>query len=83
MQRLMGSPAFLALFDIPWTPFFIAAIFIFHPFWAGWPLPVARCLILITLINQSVTKKPLRAANAAGAKAPTNAGRLRCRTRRN
>ncbi|MEM1274529.1 MAG: type I secretion system permease/ATPase [Pseudomonadota bacterium] len=66
VQRLMSSPAFLAIFDIPWTPFFIAAIFIFHP-WLGW-LAVAGGVLLIgiTFINQSVTRRPLRAANAAG-----------------
>ncbi|MEM9319941.1 MAG: type I secretion system permease/ATPase [Pseudomonadota bacterium] len=66
IQRLMGSPAFLAIFDIPWTPLFIAAIFIFHP-WLGW-LAVAGGLLLIaiTFINQSMTRRPLRAANAAG-----------------
>ena len=30
VQRLWASPVLLALFDIPWTPFFIAAIFVFH-----------------------------------------------------
>ena len=76
VQRLMGSPAFLALFDIPWTPFFIAAIFIFHPL-LGW-LAVAggALLILITVINQAVTKKPLRAANAAGAGADNLASEM-------
>ena len=76
VQRLMGSPAFLALFDIPWTPFFIAAIFIFHPL-LGW-LAVAggTLLILITVINQAVTKKPLRAANAAGAGADNLAAEM-------
>lgn len=76
VQRLMGSPAFLALFDIPWTPFFIAAIFIFHPL-LGW-LAVAggTLLIIITLINQAVTKKPLREANAAGAGADNLASEL-------
>ena len=76
VQRLMGSPAFLALFDIPWTPFFIAAIFIFHPL-LGW-LAVAggALLIVITVINQAVTKKPLREANAAGAGADNLASEM-------
>ncbi|MEM9756213.1 MAG: type I secretion system permease/ATPase, partial [Pseudomonadota bacterium] len=66
VQRLMGAPAFMALFDMPWTPVFIGAIFIFHP-WLGW-LAVAggAVLIAITFINQTVTRQPLRAAGAAG-----------------
>ena len=35
VQRLMASPVFLSLFDLPWTPLFLAAIFVFHP-WLGW-----------------------------------------------
>ena len=32
IQTMFTSPAMLALFDVPWTPLFIGAIFIFHPF---------------------------------------------------
>ncbi len=65
VQRLMSSPVFMALFDIPWTPVFIAAIFIFHP-WLGW-LAVAggSLLILIAVINQWVTRAALREASSA------------------
>jgi ATP-binding cassette subfamily C protein len=34
VQRLLSSPVLTALFDIPWTPFFLAGIWIFHP-WLG------------------------------------------------
>jgi ATP-binding cassette, subfamily C, bacterial len=65
IQRLWGSPVLLAIFDIPWTPLFIGAIFIFHP-WMGW-LAVAGGVLLIgvTLLNQSMTEQPLGRANAA------------------
>ena len=45
MQRLWSSPVLLALFDIPWTPFFAAAIFIFNPL-LGW-LAVGGGLVLL------------------------------------
>ena len=35
VQRLLSSPVLLAVFDIPWTPLFLGAIFIFHPM-MGW-----------------------------------------------
>ena len=35
VQRFMSSPVLFAIFDMPWTPVFIAAIFMFHP-WLGW-----------------------------------------------
>ena len=31
VRQLLSGPAPFALFDIPWTPIFIAAIFLFHP----------------------------------------------------
>ena len=58
---------FFAIFDIPWTPVFIFAIFIFHPL-SGW-LAVAGglVLILVTIVNQITTAKPVREATVAAA----------------
>jgi ATP-binding cassette subfamily C protein len=67
VQTVFTSPVMLALFDVPWTPFFIAAIFIFHPV-LGW-LAVfgAATLIVITLLNAFLTqRKTLEAQMAAG-----------------
>lgn len=76
VQRLMSSPIFLALFDIPWTPLFLAAIFIFHP-WLGW---LAVCggavLIVIALVNQWVMQEPLRKASGAARSAQLTASQL-------
>ncbi|TFL20155.1 type I secretion system permease/ATPase [Jannaschia formosa] len=76
VQRLMASPVFLALFDIPWTPLFIAAIFIFHP-WLGW-LAVAggAVLIFIAILNQMTTSGPMAEANQATARAELTAQQL-------
>ena len=65
VQRLWTSPVLLAIFDIPWTPLFIAAIFIFHP-WLGW-LAVAGMLILVvvTLLNQRMTTAPVQRSTVA------------------
>ncbi len=65
LARFWASPVLLALFDAPWTPVFIAAVFVFHP-WLGW-LAVAGGAILIAVswINQRTTEAPLNAANIA------------------
>ena len=69
IQRLWASPVLLALFDIPWTPMFIGAIFIFHP-WLGWlAITGGIFLIVVTLLNQRNTEQPLMQANAAAMKA--------------
>ncbi|MBI1170328.1 type I secretion system permease/ATPase [bacterium] len=65
VRQLWASPVLIALFDIPWAPMFLAAIFVFH--WIlGW-MSVAggAILIVITLLNQSMTKGPMQKANAA------------------
>lgn len=65
IRQLWASPVLIALFDIPWAPMFLAAIFIFH--WIlGW-MAVAGgvILIVITLLNQWMTKAPMQKANAA------------------
>ena len=57
IQSLVSSPAAFAIFDIPWTPLFLAAIFIFHPL-LGWVAFVGGIfLLVITFLNQLLTKK--------------------------
>ena len=47
VQRLWASPVLMSIFDIPFTPFFIAAIFVFHPL-LGW-LAVGGGVFLIVV----------------------------------
>ena len=65
MQRLITSPALMALFDLPWAPLFFVGIFIFHPMMGVLALVSAAALILVALVNQASTKGPLQDANAA------------------
>lgn len=69
IQNLCSSPVLLAVMDIPWTPVFLAAIFIFHPL-LGW-LAVAGggLLIVIALLNQGLTRRKVAEAQAASARA--------------
>ena len=63
VQTLLSSPVLLALFDMPWTPLFLAAIFLFHPWLGIMALVGGAILIVLTLINQSMTRKPQLEAN--------------------
>jgi len=65
VQRLITSPALMALFDLPWAPLFFVGIFIFHPMMGVLALVGAAALILVALVNQTSTKGPLQDANAA------------------
>lgn len=63
VQRLWASTVLLSIFDIPWTPFFIAAIFIFNPV-LGWvAVAGGGFLIAITLWNQRMTQAPVNRSN--------------------
>ena len=69
VQHWLSSPTLIALFDIPWTPLFLAAIFVFHPWLGALAILGGACLIAIALLNQAVSKGPLGRANAARAQA--------------
>ena len=58
VQTLLSSPVLLALFDMPWTPLFLAAIFLFHPWLGILAMFGGAILIALTLINQRITRKP-------------------------
>jgi len=76
VQRLTASPVFMSIFDLPWTPLFIAAIFLFHP-WLGW-LAVGGALVLIaiTVINQRTSAEPIAASGRAAHVADRMAGEM-------
>ena len=65
VQRLLSSPVLLAIFDIPWTPLFVAGIFLFHPLLGWLAIGGGTFLVAVTLINQRVTKGPQQEASLA------------------
>ncbi len=76
VQRLMASPVLMALFDIPWTPFFLLGIAIFHP-WLGYLALVGGAfLIAVTIINQYVTRRPIASANSQSYQAEMVSGQI-------
>ncbi|MDX5349327.1 MAG: ATP-binding cassette domain-containing protein, partial [Paracoccaceae bacterium] len=66
VSRFIGSPTMLAIFDLPWTPLFAAAIFLFHPLLGAIALGGGVLLILLTTATRSLTRAPLQIAAAAG-----------------
>ncbi|APX23141.1 ATP-binding cassette, subfamily C [Salipiger profundus] len=65
VQRLMSSPVLMAFFDIPWTPFFIAGIFVFHPWLGVLALTGGLILVAVTGLNQLLSRKPTLKSNRA------------------
>jgi ATP-binding cassette subfamily C protein len=65
VQRFMGSPVLFAIFDMPWAPFFIALIYTFHPWLGHLALGGMVILIIVTVLNQMLTRKPEAEATLA------------------
>lgn len=77
IQRLMSSPVLMAFFDMPWTPFFIAGIFVFHP-WLGYlALAGGVILIFVTVLNQTFSRAPTLKSNHALLVAERNSDEIR------
>ena len=69
IQRFYSSPVIFALFDIFFSPLFLAAIFMFH-MWLGWAAIAGTVvLIMVTTLNQILTKRVVAEANQASAQA--------------
>lgn len=64
IQRLMSSPVLMSAFDIPWTPFFLAGITLFHPWLGLLAICGGAILIFASYLNQSTTRSPLQKSNA-------------------
>lgn len=77
VQRLISSPVLMAVFDIPWTPVFLAGIMLFHPLLGLLALAGGAVLILITLLNQLFSRKPVLDANVAAHKATMMSDEIR------
>ncbi|MEM9972687.1 MAG: type I secretion system permease/ATPase [Pseudomonadota bacterium] len=63
IQSVFASPVILAIMDLPWSPLFIAGIFIFHPMLGWLAVAGATTLLVLTLVNQIVTHKKVQRAN--------------------
>jgi ATP-binding cassette subfamily C protein len=77
IQQFWSSPVASALMDMPWTPVFLAAIFIFHPTLGWLAIAGGTVLICMALVNQKVGKAPVLRANSANIMAEHMAERLK------
>lgn len=65
VQRLMSSPVLFAVFDMPWAPLFIFAIYTFHPWLGHLALAGGLILVIVTVLNQIMTRRPEAEATIA------------------
>ena len=62
IRNFFTSPVLLAILDVPWTPVFLFAIFIFHPLLGWLAIGGGGLLVLTALINQIVTRRKVAEA---------------------
>ena len=67
IRNFFSAPIVLALLDLPWTPFFLAAIYVFHPSLGLFAFAGALTLVAIALANQILTHQRSIAANSLSA----------------
>ena len=77
VQKFVASPVLLAIFDAPFTPLFLAAIFIFHTWLGLLALGGGVILLIVTVLNQRMTQAPLQQATLAQLAADRLADQLR------
>ena len=77
IRRLMTAPVLMAIFDMPWTPVFLAGIFLFHPLMGWLAVLGGSLLILITVANQFLSRGPNLRSHSAEAQAGQMSGQMR------
>ncbi|KQT48570.1 type I secretion protein [Devosia sp. Leaf420] len=60
VRQFLASPVPLTLLDLPWVPFYLGLVFLFHP-WLGW-LAVGGSLVVVMLMiaNEVLSKHPAK-----------------------
>ena len=77
IQRVLSSPAPFSIFDMPWTPIFLAVIFSFH--WMLGTLAFAGgiVLVILTWLNEVQSRKPMAESQMASAQSEAFSESLR------
>lgn len=60
IQRFLTSPLVLAIYDLPWAPLFLGAVYLFHPFLGIVATIGLIILVLVTLLNQMLSTNSLQ-----------------------
>jgi ATP-binding cassette subfamily C protein len=71
IRNFLSGPGPLALLDLPWIPFYLAACFLLH-FWIGVTAMIgAALLVSLTLLTEAFTRDLTRKATQFGARRST------------
>jgi ATP-binding cassette subfamily C exporter for protease/lipase len=71
IRQFLTGNALFAFFDAPWFPIYLAVIFFFEPGLGVFALCGTAVLVVLAIINEKVSKKPLTEANSMAVQATT------------
>ncbi|TFW10115.1 type I secretion system permease/ATPase [Oxalobacteraceae bacterium OM1] len=63
IRQFLTGNALFAFFDAPWFPFYLIVIFLFEPTLGIFAVAATAILIVLAIVNEKVSKKPLSEAN--------------------
>jgi PrtD family type I secretion system ABC transporter len=63
LRSFLGGSAIFSLFDAPWVPIYLLVIFLLHPVVGFVALAGAVVLFALAVLNELLTRNPLRTAN--------------------
>ena len=69
VRAFFSGAGILALFDLPWLPFFVLVIFLFHPLMGAFALCGALVMLTLAVLNERLTRRPLERAQAEARRA--------------
>ncbi len=64
IKTFLGGSAVFAFFDFPWFPIYIALLFAFSPIYGLYGIAATVIILLLTWLNEKMTKEGLEASNA-------------------
>ncbi len=67
LRNFFAGNSIFALFDMPWTPLLLALIYYLHPLLGVVATGGAVALIVLALLNERVSRKPIEMANQVNA----------------
>lgn len=72
-RQFITGPGIHAMFDLPWVPIYLAVLFIIHPGLGLTTTVFMALLIILAILTEIATAKPLKQANQAGTRSYTMA----------
>ena len=76
LRRFFGSPAFSALYDLPFTPVFLLGIGLFHPYLGILAVGGGAVLVALALLHRAIAKPAQGAALQSETEAAQMASRM-------